>query len=109
VYADPDDTTLDSNWPLIRLLLADTQYRAAYIDQLRAVLHGAFAQDAVIDQLEQWHALVAPYVVGPEAVEAYPYSNTSQDGFLNSLTTGDHALEPHVSARHQAVEAALAQ
>jgi hypothetical protein len=31
------------------------------------------------------------------------------DGFAGSLTVGDDALEPHVYARHAAVEAALGE
>jgi spore coat protein H len=98
---------IDADWPLIRYLLADATYLAVYRKELRAFLDGAFAQAPVIARMERTHALIAPWVVGPEAVEAYPYTNTTQAGFKSSLTGGDSALEPHVKARRAAVEAAL--
>jgi spore coat protein H len=99
---------VDATWPLIGFLLADTEYRVAYRTYLRGALDSAFAESTVVAKMRQYHDLIAPFVVGPEGVESYPYSNTTQSDFVCSLTTGDSALEPHVTARHQAVEAALA-
>jgi len=109
VLADANDPspTIDRNWRLIRFILADTAYREDYKTELRAALTGAFAAGTMIAQLQQHHALVAPHVGGPTAVETFPYTNTMADGFNGSLTNGAHALIPHVAARHAAVEAAL--
>ena len=109
VSPDPDDDEIDADWPLIALLLADPEYREAYRTELRAALDGAFAADDVIASIRAAHELVAPWVVGPEAVEALPYTNTTEQRFRDALTAGDAALEPHVQARHDAVEAALAE
>ncbi len=110
VFADASDpdAAVDANWPLIRLLLADPEYRATYRTNLRAALAGPFAAETVLARMRTLHTLIAPFVVGPEATEAYPYTAGAADGFATSLTGSLHALEPHVAARHEAVTAALA-
>lgn len=108
VYADANtESKIDTDWPLIQFILADPVYREAYKNELRVALDGAFAANSVITQMERYHDLIAPYIVGPKEVEAYPYTNCTQDGFKNSLTSGNNALKPHVDARHAAVKAAL--
>jgi spore coat protein CotH len=102
------DASIDSNWPLIEFILGDSQYRAVYKAQLRAVLDGAFASDTVTAQMQADYNLISPYVIGPTATEVFPYTNTTAEDFSAALTTGDDALIPHVAARHGAVEAVLA-
>ena len=100
---------IDERWPLIRYLLDDPVYRARYEAELRAALDGAFAIDTVQQQMDAYHALIAPYVVGADG-EVAPYTFLASDSeFETSLTTGDNALKPHVEARHAAVLAALGQ
>jgi spore coat protein H len=107
VNGDENDAEYDTNWPLIRFVLRDSVYLAAYKDELRAVLGGPFAQKTVVAMMRKYHDLVAPYVVGPDAVERFPYTNTTANGFKGSLTDGNDALVPHVAARRAAVKAAL--
>lgn len=104
---DDPDAAIDGNWPLIRFVLGDETYHELYLTELRAALDGAFAEAAVQQRMQECHDLIAPYVVGPAQVETYPYTNTTSEGFTTSLTTGTDALLPHVTARHEAVEAAL--
>ncbi|MBI5545297.1 MAG: CotH kinase family protein [Deltaproteobacteria bacterium] len=107
--ASGTEPATDTDWPLIQLILSDATYRAAYRADLQAVLDTGFVADEVIARLNQHHDLIAPYVLGPSAVEAYPYRNCTQEEFKSSLTSGSGALEPHVRARRSAVEAALAE
>lgn len=97
----------DSDWPLIRFLLGDAQYRATYTADLQQVLDGAFAAEALIAQMQADHDLIAPYVVGPTEIEAFPYTNTTADAFDKSITGGTDSLADHVKARRAAVEAGL--
>jgi spore coat protein H len=103
------DPSIDANWPVIQFVLGDPEYCAAYVAELRVVLDGPFAQEPVVAMMRRYHDLVAPWVVGPTETEAYPYwgSNTGS-GFAGSLAEDDGGLEPHVQARHAAVEAVLA-
>lgn len=58
--------TVGADWPLIRFLADDPVYRAAYLRHLRAVMAGPFALDPLLARLRAEHALVAPFVTGPE-------------------------------------------
>jgi hypothetical protein len=125
------DSTVDTDWPLIRFILGDDTYRAAYVKDLRDVLDGAFAAEPLIAQMEADHALIAPYVVGPIATEGAASvkftclqatsTQTIAEIFENSVTytettsadggtsdTTDDSLTTHVRERHAAVEAVLA-
>jgi spore coat protein CotH len=97
-------------WPVIRYLLDDAEYAAFYRNELESALGGAFAVERVAQRIEEAHELIAPYVVGPLAVEAEPYTFLrNQEEFEQSLRGGDDALLDHVEARHEEVSEALAQ
>jgi len=109
--ADPSSVMLDatgSDWPMIRFLLDDPVYRAVYRDELEAFLEGGFAVEQVHALMEQYHALITPWVSGPDG-EELPYSNLrSQSEFDDALTAGQTPLKAHVVDRHEAVLDALA-
>ncbi|MCP4680036.1 MAG: hypothetical protein GY854_32005 [Deltaproteobacteria bacterium] len=99
---------ITDEWPMIRYLLDDDEYRQTYKDELEAVLEGSFAIDKVHAKMQAYHDLIAPYVTGPESVEESPYTFLkNSEEFNTSLTTGTDALKPHVESRHQAVKDAL--
>ena len=100
---------VSEKWPLIRFLLDDPVYRAAYITELQAALDGPLAVASLQARMEQAHALIAPYVVGAEGEKA-PFTLLDKAAdFEGALTSGTDALKPHVVARHEAVKAALAK
>ena len=111
--ADPSSVMLDEirdGWPLIRYLLDDPVYRELYRGELRHALEGAFAIERVHALMDAYHALIAPYVVGPEAEETRPYTHLRRpEDFEDSLTRGPDALKPHVEARQEAVLRALGE
>ncbi len=108
---NPTSVMLDgvgSDWPMIRYLLDDPVYRAVYRDELEAFLEGGFAVDQVHALMEQYHAMIAPWVIGSEG-ENLPYSHLrSQQEFDDALSGGQTPLKPHVVNRHEAVLDALA-
>ena len=96
-------------WPLIRYVLDDPTYRAAYRKELQAALDGALAIDKVQAAMDAAHTLIKPWVVGEKGEKA-PYTLlSSSTAFEASLTTGSDALKPHIAARHATVKAALAK
>ncbi len=107
----PQSVMLDevgAAWPLIRWLLDDPVYRQAYRDELAALLAGAFSPASLDPALTAAHDLVAPWVVGPEAVETYPYTGlTSPTAFGESLAGTPTSLLDHAAARRVAVQTAL--
>jgi spore coat protein H len=108
---DPQSVMLDAvgeGWPLVRWLLDDPVYRQAYRDELAALLAGAFSAAALDPALAAAHDLVAPWVVGPEAVETFPYTFLPGPGaFEGSLSGSPTSLLDHVAARRVAVQQAL--
>lgn len=117
-------SSVTRQWPLIAYILGDPSYAEAYKKDLRAVLDGAFAADALKAQMRSYHDLIAPYVDGSIARESgalkdalftgwYSYQNTTAASFATSLSRiGDgqsvaDGLEVHVDNRRAAVEAAL--
>lgn len=76
-------------WPMIRRLMDDEVYAAAYADHLDELLSGAFDAERQQERMERWHALVAEYA----ALEAEPYTNlSSAQGFEQALDEASDAL-----------------
>lgn len=107
----PESVMLDEvgeRWPLIRWVLDDAVYRQAYRDELAGLLAGAFSASALDSALVAAHDLVAPWVVGPEAVETWPYTFLSgPEAFESSLSGTPMSLRDHAARRRLAVQAAL--
>ena len=108
--SDPTSIMLDdvgADWPLIRFLLDDPEYRQLYRDELRAAIEGGFEAEAVIAKMKAYHDLIAPYVIGPDGETApYTFLRRSEE-FETSITGSPEALEPHVRDRHAAVRQEL--
>jgi spore coat protein H len=98
------------DWPVIRYLLDDPEYAELYRDELERALDGAFSVSSVTERIQAAHELIAPYVVGPTAVETAPYTflGNEQD-FTDSLRGNSDSLLDHVESRHTAVREALGQ
>ena len=92
---------VNDDWPLIRYLLDDSVYRELYKDEVRAVLEGAFITQTVHEQMDRYHSLITPYVVGPEAIEEEPYTFLRRASrFEEALTHSRDGLKPHVEDRY---------
>jgi hypothetical protein len=67
VYApSPGLKEIAPAFPLIRYLMDDPVYQATYWKHVRAFLAGPFAKGTILARLRAEHALVAPFVLGPE-------------------------------------------
>ena len=98
---------MGAEWPMIRRLLDDEVYMAAYRAKLLELQSGGFALDATIQLAEDYHDLIAPYVVGADGERA-GYTFLSSDAeFESSVHGGSTALADHITARHAAVTDAL--
>ncbi len=105
-----EEAGIDTYWPLIQYVLGDPVYRQNYKNELKRTINGPFAKNRIFPLMEKYHNLIAPYIVGPKAQEAWPYTTCHPhdcSAFVNSLTEGEGALKPHVDARHEAVNRAL--
>ena len=107
----PDDLDLfhehvNDSWPLIRFLLDDPVYRAAYRRHVEDVLSGPFEPARVSARLRAEHALIARDVVGPEGEgRGRTFLRSPQD--FDEALYGTRGLLTYVQSRHAAVREAL--
>lgn len=87
---DLSDSEVGQNWPLIRYLMDDEQYRATYVDHVRATIANVFYPVRMQAIYAAVHELIRPYVVGADGeVAGYTLlSNTAafdeELAYLNS-------------------------
>lgn len=101
-------TAVTSQWPLIRTLLDDPTYMAAYRSHVQAALDGPFASAAASARLDALHALVAPHVVGDQGEQDGSRTIASPAAFEQSIR-GTNGLVPWIDQRVTAARSALAQ
>ncbi len=90
---------IGENWPLIRYLLDDTVYRAAYDDHVRAFVENVFDVAALQARFQAEHDLIAPYVTGAEGEQAgYTTLNDPQE-----FVTGLDSLFQFIADRYDTV------
>lgn len=98
----PDSSDIGSQWPLIRYILDDAEYAALYREELaRAIaVGGGMDIEWLEERIAGYHALIAPYVVGPQAEElsGYSFLNNPQD-FIGS----SEALQSFAEGRAELV------
>lgn len=97
------DGASGTQWPLIRFLLDDPVYRAAYRAQVSDLLATVFDPALVVPRLRREHDLIAPYVIGADGEQAgRTFLQTPQE-FTAALDT----LVSFVQSRAAAVRVAL--
>jgi len=93
-----------NSWPMIRYLLDDSTYRTQYQSHLASALETGFELNSVNAMIDEYHALIAPYVTGSEPEKSpYTFLRSSSD-FSNSVSNASDALKPHVAERHTVVK-----
>lgn len=88
-------------WPLIRFLMDDPVYSAAYRAKLKAFNTGPFTQAAMNAMFDKYHAMIAPYVIGTNGEHAGATYLITPGLFTSALP----ALKNHVTARKALVSA----
>ena len=92
---------VSDSWPLIRRLMDDPTYVAAYEAELATQLSTGFDVDFVTEHARHLHALVTPYAVGDDGeLPGHTWLRRDED-FLDAVEGG---IVPTVEAR--AAEAA---
>lgn len=93
-------SSVTSSWPLIRYLADDPEYYAQYKKYVREFADTAFETSDVHAMMDQYHTLISPYVIGPDATESGKYTQlTSSASFTSELNT----LKQLVTSRQSAV------
>lgn len=94
---------VDDKWPLIRDILDDSVYAAAYRDRVAAAAATEYAPTTASMWFTAAHDLIAPYVIGPDG-ELPDYTFLASD---QQFEDAHAALQDHAVARQAAVEAFL--
>ena len=103
--SDPLQASVGDEWPMIRRVLDDPSYAETYRLLLADALQGAYEVSAFDARAAELAELVRPYLFGADG-EVAPST------FLSSEADWDAALDAmraHVQARHEEIEAALAE
>jgi spore coat protein H len=66
-----DKADVDDDWPLIRYLLDDPVYYAAYLDYLADAVAGPFDPDHITQTYQAWAELIEPYAAADVGAEAF--------------------------------------
>ena len=82
-----DLSEVGDTWPLIRYLMDDPVYRAAYVAEVRAFTEGTFNVAAIQARFQAEHDLIQPYVTGSEGEQTGYTLLSSPDEFETALTT----------------------
>lgn len=100
-------TGITAGWPLIRYLLDDPVYRAAYRAQVENILATSFEPARVSAILQSEQARIAPYVIGAEA-EQPGRTFAGGPAQFDAAVFGPNGLLAYVTNRVAAVRRALA-
>lgn len=95
---------VNASWPLIRYLMDDPVYRAAYRSYVEEMLNTVFEPSALTARLQAEYALIAPYVVGAEGEWPERSLLQSPAEFTQAVTN----LMTYVGTRAASVRQALA-
>ena len=95
--------SVNAQWPLIRYLLDDPVYRAAYRAQVEELLNTVFEPARVSARIQAESARVAPYVVGTEGEQAGRTFLASPEEFTQAISS----LLAYVQSRGATVRRAL--
>jgi len=94
---------VNASWPLIRYLLDDPVYRAAYRGYVEEFLNTVFEPSRVTTRLQAEYVRIAPYVVGAEGEQAGSTFISTPTEFTQAVTS----LMTYVQSRGPAVRQAL--
>ena len=95
--------SVNAQWPLIRYLVDDPVYRAAYRGYLQEMLNTVFEPSALTARLQAEYARIAPYVAGAEGEQVGRTFLASPTEFTQAVTT----LLAYAPTRAAAVRQAL--
>lgn len=98
---------VQADWPLIRCLLDDAEYRSDYVAHARTVLDSAFAPDKLETRAAELRGLIEPHVVGP-AGEQPGYTALQSAADFEDAFHGETGLIARIDTLRTAARAELA-
>lgn len=90
---------VSAQWPLIRFLMDDEVYAERYKAHMNEFVTEVFTPEKMNAQLDKYHALISPYVIGPPEAEQGKYTHLpGPQAFTNSVSS----LKAHMQAQREA-------
>jgi spore coat protein H len=75
------------NWPLIRYILDDDEYRSQYVENVNNFTENILDTDAYTARIKELHELISPYVVWENGEQADATHLRNEAAFTSSLDT----------------------
>jgi spore coat protein CotH len=97
---------VNPSWPLIRYLMDDPVYRAAYRGYIEEFLNTVFEPSRLTARLQAEYARIAPYVIGPEGEQPGSTFLDSPMEFTQAATNLISYVQNRAASVRQALEAA---
>lgn len=95
-----------ANWPLIRYVMDDAEYKARYKEHVEQFVTNVFTTAKMNALFDKYHALISPYVAGPQETEQDRYTHLPNSiAFTNSVPL----LKAHVATQREAAIQFLGQ
>jgi spore coat protein CotH len=97
---------INASWPLIRYLMDDPVYRAAYRGYVEEFLNTAFEPSGLTTRIQAEHARIAPYVIGAEGEQPGATFIESPMEFTQAVTNLISYVQTRAVSVRQTLEAA---
>lgn len=93
-----DMSKVNSEWPLIRYLIDQNEYKSMYENYLHQTINGAFHPSEIKDIYQYYHNLITEYVESEQ--DGYTFLNSLSD-FTNSLNEQNNQVDDRYDAVNQ--------
>ncbi|MDA9129069.1 CotH kinase family protein [Candidatus Gracilibacteria bacterium] len=79
--------SVGEDWPLIRYLLDDEEYRSEYVENVDNFTENVLSTDTFKERVTELHELIEPYVIGENGEQTDATHLNSDAAFTSSLST----------------------
>ena len=90
--------SISDDWPLIRYLLDDENYRSKYVDYVHEFTTNVLDTDEYTNRITELHNLVAPYVIWDDWETEWFWTLKNENSFISSLSTFLSFIEWRIEA-----------
>ena len=86
------------DWPLIRYILDDEEYRAEYVQNVADFTQNVLDTDKFSQRVEELHSMISPYVIGEYGEEENATHLRDESSFTSSLSILQAYIEERINA-----------
>jgi len=90
--------TTGEDWPLIRYILDDEEYRAEYVQNVADFTQNVLDTDEFSQRVEELHSMISPYVIGEDGENSEATHLRDDSSFTSSLSILQAYIEERITA-----------